>query len=51
MRYRRAGWMVFALAGFAIRSVEAQGPPGMAMPPPQVAVAAVAIKTVPVSYE
>ena len=43
--------MFLVLVGVAISPVEAQGPPGMAMPPPEVVLAAAEIKTVPVSYD
>jgi len=43
--------MFLLLAGVAATIAEAQGPPGRAMPPPEVAVAVAQVKTAPVSYE
>jgi membrane fusion protein, multidrug efflux system len=39
------------LAGLAMGVVEAQGPPGFTMPPPEVTLAKAEIKTIPISYE
>jgi len=43
--------MFLLLAVVAVTTAEAQGPPGGAMPPPEVALGAAQVKTVPVSYE
>ena len=44
-------WSVLLLAGLVAHTVEAQGPPGRELPPPQVTLGTVEIKTVDVAYE
>ena len=51
MRPWSIAWTIVLLSTVVARAVDAQGPPGFAAPPPQVAVATVEIKTVPVTYE
>jgi len=51
MRARSIPWSVLLLAGLVAHTVEAQGPRGLAVPPPQVTLGTVEIKTVPVVYE
>ena len=51
MRPRIVVWIVLLLAGIITCAVEAQGPPGMKMPPPAVTLVAAQVTSVPISYE
>ena len=51
MRPRYSAWIVLLLAGITVQAVEAQGPPGMQMPPPAVTLATAQVNSVPISYE